>query len=67
MYHIPTISFLIIFTCSFSFKIYSPGVKDGISRKDELYNDIVDEFKTRKLDFPKAIADTEGTYFIQVI
>lgn len=41
-------------------------MKGGISRKDELFNDLVDEFKARKLDFPKAIAGTDGTYFIQV-
>lgn len=41
-------------------------MKDGLSRKDELFNDLVEEFKSRKLDFQKTIADSEGTYFIQV-
>jgi hypothetical protein len=43
-------------------------MKDGlhVSRKDELFNDLIDEFKTRELDFPKTISDTDGAYCKQV-
>lgn len=45
---------------------HSSGVKNGLSRKDELFNDLVDDFCCRKLDWPGSQAPTEGTYFIQV-
>jgi hypothetical protein len=43
----------------------SAGVKDGLSRKDELYNDLIDEFSRRNLDWPKT-QTAQGEYFIQV-
>lgn len=44
----------------------SAGKNSGLSCKDELYNDIVDDFKEKKLDFPRSSAKTEGSYFVQV-
>ena len=44
----------------------SSGVKEGLSRKDEIYNDVVAKFEKEKLDFPKQYAETDGKYFVQV-
>lgn len=44
----------------------SSGVRDGISRKDEIYNSLVDKFQMELLDFPKQDAQTDGKYFVQV-
>ncbi|XP_052061029.1 uncharacterized protein LOC127701242 [Mytilus californianus] len=44
----------------------SAGMKEGLSRKDELYNNLVDDFESKGLNFPKAVADIDGAYIIQV-
>ena len=31
----------------------SAGIKDGLSRKDKLYNCLTEEFRQRLLDFPR--------------
>ena len=49
-----------------SFLSFSSGVVDGISRKDELYNMLVDDFMRRGVDWPRSTAPTDGAYFIQV-
>ncbi|XP_033752448.1 uncharacterized protein LOC117336165 isoform X2 [Pecten maximus] len=43
----------------------SSGVKEGLNQKDELFNGLVDEFKTSKVDFPKAHVNTDGPYIVQ--
>lgn len=49
------------------FHVYSSGVKVGISRKDELFNSVLDNFfKHQNLDFPRSVVETEGTYIVQV-
>lgn len=46
---------------------FSCGVKDGISRKDEIYNKLVENFfNSRNLDFPRASCEQDGSYFVQV-
>lgn len=45
---------------------YSSGKKEGLNRKDELFNDLVDKFVASGLDFPRSTADTDGKYMIQV-
>lgn len=47
--------------------IFSSGKKDGLNRKDELYNKLIDKFKSDHLDFPKFTCSTEGSYFVQVL
>lgn len=48
--------------------IFSAGLKHGISRKDEIYNKLVENFfNARNLDFPRASSETDGGYFAQVI
>ena len=37
-----------------------------LTRKDELYNDILKQLKQRGLDFPRQMAKTEGSYMLQV-
>ncbi|XP_052813253.1 uncharacterized protein LOC128240593 [Mya arenaria] len=44
----------------------SHGLKTGLSRKDELYNNLIDDFKTKGLDFPKGTEAVEGPYIVQV-
>lgn len=45
----------------------SSGVKGGLSRKDELYNNLIETFfKQHKLDLPKPVLQTEGSYIVQV-
>lgn len=42
-------------------------MKSGLSRKDELYNDLLSSFQCQLgLDFPYAVAKSEGAHFIQV-
>lgn len=36
----------------------------SLSRKDEMYNELVEVFEKRDLSFPKG--NTDGSYFIQV-
>ncbi|XP_033647591.1 uncharacterized protein LOC117307057 [Asterias rubens] len=48
-------------------KTSSSGMKDGLNNKDVLFNKLLDMFVSRNLDFPSAVADTDGTYIIQVI
>uniref|UniRef100_A0A8W8JTD6 DUF6589 domain-containing protein n=1 Tax=Magallana gigas TaxID=29159 RepID=A0A8W8JTD6_MAGGI len=51
-----------------SLKTSSCGVKDGISRKDEIYNKLVENFfNSRNLDFPRASCEQDGSYFVQVL
>lgn len=46
---------------------FSSGVKGGLSRKDELYNNLIETFfKQHKLDIPKPVLQTEGSYIVQV-
>lgn len=45
--------------------ICSSGVKEGLNRKDELFNDLLEMFRKRQLNFPKAMM-VEATYFLQV-
>ena len=47
--------------------IFSSGKKDGLNREDELYNKLIDKFKSDHLDFPKFTCTTEGSYFVQVL
>ena len=44
----------------------SSGKTEGLNRKDELYNKLVEKFTAEKLDFPKSTVKSEGLYFIQV-
>ena len=44
----------------------SAGVSTGVSRKDELFNDLLDECTCRGIDFTDSLADTDGKYVIQV-
>ncbi|XP_052231503.1 uncharacterized protein LOC127844956 [Dreissena polymorpha] len=46
-------------------KTSSSGVKDGLSRKDELFNDLVGDFEKQGLDWPSSQVSMEGAYFIQ--
>ncbi|KAL5010544.1 hypothetical protein ScPMuIL_012849 [Solemya velum] len=49
-------------------KTSSAGLKHGISRKDEIYNKLVENFfNARNLDFPRASSETDGGYFAQVL
>uniref|UniRef100_A0A8W8HR08 Uncharacterized protein n=1 Tax=Magallana gigas TaxID=29159 RepID=A0A8W8HR08_MAGGI len=42
-------------------------VKGGLSRKDELYNNLIETFfKQHKLDLPKPVLQTEGSYIVQI-
>ena len=45
----------------------SSGKTEGLNRKDELYNKLVEKFTAEKLDFPKSTVKSEGLYFIQVL
>lgn len=46
---------------------FSCGVKDGISRKDEIYNKLVENFfNSRNLYFPRASCEQDGSCFVQV-
>ena len=47
--------------------VHSSGMKNGLSRKDELFNELATNFKSRGLDFPRCTVDTDGQYFVQVI
>lgn len=38
-----------------------------ISRKDELFNDLVADFRRRGATFPKDVADTDGRYIVQIL
>ena len=50
------------------FQFFSSGVKEGsLSRKDEIYNAIVNKFEREMLDFPKEYAETDGKYFVQLV
>ena len=44
----------------------SSGKTEGLNRKDELYNELVEKFTAEKLDFPPSTIKSEGSYFIQV-
>ncbi|KAH3786699.1 uncharacterized protein LOC127840883 isoform X3 [Dreissena polymorpha] len=46
-------------------KTSSSGVNDGLSRKDELFNDLVGDFEKQGLDWPSSQVSMEGAYFIQ--
>lgn len=49
------------------FIIFSSGIKEGLSRKDELFNDIIEHFFVgRKCDFPRSMAASKGSYITQV-
>ncbi|XP_067667615.1 uncharacterized protein [Haliotis asinina] len=48
-------------------KTKSCGVNDGLNRKDEMFNLLIDRFTEMGADFPKSTADTGGAYFIQVL
>ena len=37
-----------------------------LNRKDELYNDLVDDFVQRDLTFHKSTVEDEGSYILQV-
>ena len=45
----------------------SSGFQDGVSRKDEIYNSIIERLQKEKLDFPQQHANTDGKYFVQVL
>ena len=51
------------------FFFFSSGVKgsDGLNRKDQMYNKLIDKFHRDGLDFPKDSVKTEGAYFVQVL
>lgn len=54
--------------CTFRYQtnsLSSAGVKERLNRKDELFNDLVDLFKRKGLDFPKGMK-AEAAYFLQV-
>uniref|UniRef100_A0A8W8NLV8 Uncharacterized protein n=1 Tax=Magallana gigas TaxID=29159 RepID=A0A8W8NLV8_MAGGI len=44
-----------------------PDKKDysNLNKKDELYNELVADFREKELSFPKATAKSDGQYFIQ--
>ena len=45
-----------------------PSEKKGENnRKTELFNELLADFKSKKLDFPRATAETEGNYVIGVL
>lgn len=44
----------------------SSGVAKSLSRKDELFNDLIDECASRGIDFPDSLADVDGKYILQV-
>ena len=44
----------------------SAGVSTGLSRKDELFNDLLDDCASRGVDFLDSLADNDGKYVIQV-
>ncbi|CAG2208657.1 unnamed protein product [Mytilus edulis] len=48
-------------------KTSSSGKKDSLNQKDVLYNSLVSDFKSKKLDFPKSVVKEEGAYIIQVL
>jgi hypothetical protein len=41
-------------------------MSDALSRKDELFNDLVDDCKSRGVDFYDTLADSDGRYILQV-
>ncbi|XP_061191740.1 uncharacterized protein LOC133199978 [Saccostrea echinata] len=45
----------------------SSGMKAGVNKKDEMFNMLIDDFVQRKLSFAKSTANSEGSYFIQVL
>ena len=45
---------------------FSAGKTEGLNSKDRLYNDIVDYLTESKLDFSKSVAESQGSYFVQV-
>lgn len=47
------------------FNNYSSGVKDGLNRQDEMYNELVDWCVKEELTFPKD-GNEQATYFVQV-
>ncbi|KAL8599776.1 hypothetical protein ACOMHN_040486 [Nucella lapillus] len=47
-------------------KTSSSGVKSGLSRKDELYNNLLVDMEKKEVNFPVSTADSEGYYFLQV-
>ena len=42
------------------------GIATGISRKDEIFNELIEDFRTRGATFQKSVAEEEGRYIIQV-
>ena len=48
--------------------LFSSGKSEGLHRKDELYNELLKKyFRANSIDFPKALADSDGAYVVQVI
>lgn len=45
---------------------FSLGAKSDLTRKDEIYNKLIDDFHTKGLDFPKGTEATDGPYIVQV-
>ncbi len=41
-------------------------MENGLSRKDELYNDLLAEFESKDCKFSKSTKESEGSYIIQV-
>lgn len=53
---------------NFDFSFFSSsGMKAGVNKKDEMYNMLVDDFVKKNLSFAKCTANTDRSYFIQVI
>jgi hypothetical protein len=44
----------------------SAGVVNSVSRKDELFNDLIDECASRGIDFHETLVEVDGKYIIQV-
>ena len=48
------------------FHICSSGKCEGISRKDELFNDLLEEGRSRDITFPRVNLGSDGQYILQV-
>lgn len=46
--------------------VFSSGMKIGLSRKDELFNELICDCQQRGVAFDDSVADSDGRYIIQV-
>lgn len=61
------LTFKIFKTVLFVCWLLSAGMSQDISRKDELFNKLVDVFEERQWLFSKCTAASDGAYIVQVL